>query len=206
MTAFLLLVGAYVLGATPTALWVGRGLFGVDLRREGSGNLGATNTLRTLGWKAAGLVMLGDVFKGFLPVAFFPGLAGVGSPAWLVAFGAAAIAGHVFSFWVGFRGGKGVATSTGVFLALAPWALAIALVVWAATVALSRWVSLGSVLAAVALPPAVLLTPHRGGQTVVAFSIFLALFILWSHRANIGRIRRGEERRITVGSGAGRAR
>ena len=204
MTALLLLAGAYVLGATPTALWVGRGLFGVDLRREGSGNLGATNTLRTLGWKAASLVMLGDVLKGFVPVAFFPGLAGVESPGWFVGFGAAAIAGHVFSFWIGFRGGKGVATSTGVFLALAPWALAIGLVIWATTVALTRWVSLGSILAALALPPVVLLTPHRGGQTVVAFSVVLAFFILWSHRANIGRLRRGEEPRITIGSGAGR--
>lgn len=206
MTASLLLLGAYVLGATPTALWVGRGLFGVDLRTKGSGNLGATNTLRTLGWGAGGLVMLVDVLKGFVPVALFPALAGVDDPAWLIGFGAAAIAGHVFSFWTGFKGGKGVATSTGVFLALAPWALAIAVLVWAATVALTRWVSLGSILAATTLPPAVVLTPHEGGGTVVAFSVALALFILWSHRANIGRILRGEERRITVGSDTGRTR
>jgi acyl phosphate:glycerol-3-phosphate acyltransferase len=199
MTPALLVLLAYALGATPTSHWVGLHLFGVDLRTRGSGNLGATNTFRVLGWKAGVPVITVDILKGFVPTALFPWLAGVQEPLWVLAFGGAAILGHVFSFWTGFRGGKGVATSTGVFLALAPWAVLAGLAVWMAAVVATRYVSLGSVLAALVLPWAVLLTPHRGGEAVQAFTLMLALFIVWAHRENLGRLRRGEERRLEIG-------
>ena len=193
----LLLVGvAYLVGATPTSYWVGRAISGTDLRRVGSGNLGATNVLRVLGWKAAVPVLLIDVAKGWLPVALFPLVDGSGAAGMALAYGAATILGHVFSFWVGFRGGKGVATSTGVFLALAPWALLIAFGVWLVVVSTTRMVSLGSILAGVTLPLAVWLTPHRGGEWTVPFTVALALFVVWAHRANIARILRGEENRF----------
>lgn len=204
----LLLVGAaYLVGATPTSYWVGKGFHGVDLRTQGSGNLGATNVFRVLGWRWALPVMLVDVFKGWAPAALFPFLlgaqrvaevGGAGADPWLwaPAFGAAAIVGHVFSFWVGFRGGKGVATSAGVFLALAPWALLVAFLAWVLAVGVTRIVSVGSVLAAVVLPPAVFLLPHHGGAVVPLFTVALALFVIWAHRANLGRLRRGEERRL----------
>jgi glycerol-3-phosphate acyltransferase PlsY len=204
--ALLLLVAAYVVGATPTSYWVGRGFHRVDLRTRGSGNLGATNVFRVLGWKWAVPVMLVDVLKGWAPAALFPlllsgwagggGVSGAEAWAWAPAFGAAAILGHVFSFWVGFRGGKGVATSAGVFLALAPWALLVAFGVWLGAVLLTRIVSLGSVLAAVVLPPAVFFLPHRGGAVVPLFTLLLAVFVIWAHRANLGRLRRGEEKRL----------
>ncbi|RMH20388.1 MAG: glycerol-3-phosphate acyltransferase, partial [Gemmatimonadetes bacterium] len=127
-------------------------------------------------------------------------------PSWALAFGGAAIVGHVFSLWVGFRGGKGVATSTGVFLALAPWAVAVGFAVWAGLVAATRIVSVGSIGAAVALPLAVLFTPHEGGRATVVFTFALGLFVIWAHRSNIGRLLRGEERPIGPGgsrSGAG---
>lgn len=196
MTPVLFLFLAYVLGATPSSLWVGRLFHGVDLRGEGSGNLGATNAFRVLGWQAALPVMLADVLKGFVPVALFPTLAGTESPGWLLAFGAAAILGHVFSFWVGFRGGKGVATSAGVFLALAPWALLVGFSVWLGLVLLTRIVSVGSIAAALVLPVAVLLTPSAGGDAVVVFSVLLGIFVVWAHRSNLRRLLRGEERRI----------
>ncbi len=196
MTPFFLLFLAYVLGATPSSLWVGRVFHGVDLRREGSGNLGATNAFRVLGWQAALPVMLADVLKGFVPVALFPNFAGTDSPAWLLAFGAAAILGHVFSFWVGFRGGKGVATSAGVFLALAPWALLIGFGVWLGLVLLTRIVSVGSIAAALVLPLAVLLTPSAGGDGVVIFAVLLGLFVIWAHRSNLRRLVKGTEARI----------
>jgi len=187
---------AYVLGATPTSLWVGRAVYGVDLRHEGSRNLGATNTLRVLGWKPAVPVILVDVGKGWAPVALFPLAApGVGEH-WLLAWGAAAIVGHVFSFWAGFRGGKGIATSTGVFLALAPWATLVAFLVWATVVSFTRYVSLGSIIAALILPAAVALTPHRGGGATLWFTAALAVFVIWAHRANVRRLLRGEENRF----------
>jgi acyl phosphate:glycerol-3-phosphate acyltransferase len=196
MMEWALLALAYGVGATPTSYWVARGFHGVDLRRVGSGNLGATNTYRILGWKAALPVGLFDVLKGWLPVVLFPSLAGVEGALWPLAFGGAAIVGHVCSFWVGFRGGKGVATSAGVFLGLAPWAFLVGFVVWFTTVLLTRYVSLGSILAALVLPPAVLLTPHRGGEAAVVFTVLLAVFVLWTHRENIRRLLDGSENRI----------
>ena len=106
MSAFLLVPLAYLLGATPTSLWVGRGIYGKDLRTLGSGNLGATNTFRVLGWKAALPVLLVDVAKGWFPVWYFPQIDDQAGPAWAIAYGAAAIVGHVFSFWVRSRTGK----------------------------------------------------------------------------------------------------
>jgi len=193
----LLLLAAYVLGATPTSLWVGRAFFGIDLRHEGSGNLGATNAFRVLGWKAAVPVMLFDILKGWVPVAIGPSLLSTElAPGWLAAVGGAAILGHVFSFWVGFRGGKGVATSAGVFLALAPLGVLAALAVWVAAIALTGYVSLGSILAALVLPFAVALTPHRGGDVVLVFSIAIAAFVIWAHRGNMRRLLSGTENRI----------
>lgn len=197
MTAPLLLLAAYVLGATPTSYWVAKGVHGVDLRAVGSGNLGATNTFRALGWKAALPVMLVDVLKGWAPVALFPLIPGAPTTTgWLLAFGAAAILGHVYSFWVGFRGGKGVATSAGVFMGLAPWGVLAALLVWLVVVFSTRIVSLGSIAAAVVLPVVVLLTPTRGGAVVQVFAFVLATFVILAHRANIRRLLRGEEHRF----------
>jgi glycerol-3-phosphate acyltransferase PlsY len=194
---FLLLILAYLLGATPTGLWVGKRFFGIDLRIIGSGNLGATNTFRVLGWKAALPVMLVDVLKGWLPTWLFPRLAYPGSAwGWTLAFGAAAILGHVYSVWVRFKGGKGVATSGGVFLALAPWAVLVAALAWTVTVWSTRIVSLGSVIAALVLPAAVALTPHQGGSALIWFSVGLSLFVIAAHRANLGRLARGEEHRF----------
>ena len=191
----LLLALSYLLGATPTSYWVGRGIHGVDLREHGSGNLGATNTFRVLGWKSALPVMIVDVAKGFVPVWFLPAFVG-GSFGWTLAFGAAAVVGHMFSVWVGFRGGKGVATSAGVFLALAPWAVLCGLGVWLAVVSISRIVSLASIAAAAALPVLVWLLPHRGGTGIVAFTAAVGLGVIWAHRSNVRRLLRGEESRF----------
>jgi glycerol-3-phosphate acyltransferase PlsY len=198
---FLLVLVGYLVGATPSSFWVGKVVYGVDLRGEGSGNLGATNTFRVLGWKAAVPVVLVDIGKGWLPVWLFPRLDEPSAAwAWALAYGGAAIVGHVFSVWVRFRGGKGVATSAGVFLALAPWSALVGLVAFAVTVAVTRLVSLGSILAALVLPVAVAFTPNpwppEARGWLLGFTVALALFVLWAHRSNIGRLLRGEEKRI----------
>lgn len=191
---WLLLAAAYLVGATPTSYLVGRVVHGIDLREHGSGNLGATNAFRVLGWKAALPVMVVDVLKGWIPTALFPLLDGAVPAEWALAYGAAAIVGHVFSIYVGFRGGKGVATSAGVFLALAPWAVVIGLVVWGVTVTLTRIVSLGSLLAALILPVAVFATNEPA--PVVWLSVGLALFVIYAHRVNIRRLVHGNENRF----------
>ncbi len=187
---------AYFVGSIPTSYLVGRIFGGVDLRREGSGNLGATNTYRVLGMKAAVPVAVVDVTKGWLPTWLFPSIDGSGVWTWTLAYGGAAIAGHIFSLWVRFKGGKGVATSAGVFIALAPGATLVALVVWTVVVAAWKIVSLASIAAAVSLPIAVMLLPQRTDPQLLAFTVGLALFVVWAHRANIGRLLRGEEKRI----------
>ena len=130
-----------------------------------------------------------------MPTAVFPLLAPA-SFAWTIGYGAAAILGHVFSFWIGFRGGKGVATSAGVFTALTPVAMLIAFVVWVATLAMTGYVSLASMLGGLALASSTLLIPHDGPWAVSAFTVVLAAFIIWAHRGNVARLIRGEERRF----------
>ena len=193
---YLLLGLAYLIGAIPTSYLVGRTFHGVDLREHGSGNLGATNAFRVFGWRSAVPVVFVDLAKGFVPVWMFPGLTGADF-GWTLAFGAAAIAGHMFSLFVGFKGGKGIATSAGVFAGLAPWAVLGALVVWFGLTFSTGYVSVGSIAAAVVLPPLIWLTPHEGDRTLVWFAAALAAFVVWAHRSNIYRLARGEENRFS---------
>ena len=196
MTPLLLTLLAYVLGSTPTSFWVGRAFFGVDLREVGSGNLGATNTFRALGWKAALPVMIVDVFKGWFPVWFFPQRDHSAIWDWTLAYAGAAILGHVFSFWVRLKGGKGIATSAGAFLALSPIGTLVALASWLMVTFSTRMVSAGSLAAALTLPLALLFVPHQGGNSLLIFTGALALFVFWAHRSNIKRIVKGEENRF----------
>lgn len=197
------LVIAYLSGSIPFAYLAGRIRKGIDLRQHGSGNLGATNVYRLLGWRIALVVLLLDAAKGALPVLFLPDLMGVGesSPgeyawAWPIAYGVAAIAGHVrsvFLLWKG--GGKGVATAAGVFFALALTPMIAAAVVWLGVVFATGYVSLASICAAVALPVAIALVEGMDSP-LLAVSLIVAFFVIWTHRANIGRLRRGEEHRF----------
>jgi glycerol-3-phosphate acyltransferase PlsY len=188
------IVAAYVLGATPTSYIAGRLGRGIDLREHGSKNLGATNVYRLLGWAYAIPVGLFDVAKGVIPVALFGRWAG--GPAWLaVTLGGAAVAGHMFSPYVRFRGGKGVATAAGVFLALAPLAIVIAIPVWALCLWLTGYVSLSSIVAALTFPLWVRLTTGDAGPTFWA-SVALALLIVLAHHANIQRLLAGTESRF----------
>ncbi len=191
---------SYLLGATPTSYWVGRVFHGLDLREHGSGNLGATNVFRVLGMRSALPVVVIDIAKGFAPVYLFSAVAGVGV-GWTLAYGAAAIVGHMFSVWVGFKGGKGMATSAGVFLGLAPWAVLGGFGIWLALTLPTGYVSLGSIGAAFALPILIAFTPHQGGGALVWFAGVLGAFVIWKHRGNVGRLLRGEEHRFRPGKG-----
>ena len=197
MTAPLLLLAAYLIGAIPTSYIAGRVTRGIDLREHGSGNLGATNAFRILGWRAATPIFIVDIAKGFLPVYFFPRIDGTDWIGWSLAYGAAAIIGHMFSIYVGFRGGKGVATGGGVFLALAPVAALGSLLIWTVLVFMTGYVSLASIAAAAALP--VLIAIAGAPLAVLALAIGLAAFVIYAHRGNIGRLRRGEEHRFRKG-------
>lgn len=199
MTIALWLVASYLVGATPTAYLAGRLARGIDLRDHGSKNLGATNVYRVLGWRWAIPVALVDIAKGTIPVALFGSWAGVGP--WLaVAFGCAAVLGHVFSPYMRFKGGKGVATALGVFLALAPIAVLIALPVWGGSLWLTGYVSLSSLIAAASFPAWVRLTAP-GAHAAFWASVALAALIVYSHRANVQRLLAGTENRFRTRRG-----
>jgi glycerol-3-phosphate acyltransferase PlsY len=204
VSLLLALLASYALGSIPAAYIAGQSR-GIDLRKHGSGNLGATNVFRVLGWKIGSVVFAFDMAKGAVPVLFFakwvdpaitanwPGdrhvLTGI-------LCGVAAIAGHVRPMWLKFgKGGKGVATAGGVFLALAPLETLLAIAAFAVTVLASGYVSLASLVTAVLLPTLLLIRDGAGSPMFVVCA-GIAAFVFWSHRANIERLRRGEEHRF----------
>lgn len=191
------LAASYLLGAIPTSYLAARLFRGVDLRTVGSGNLGATNLYRAAGWKVAVPVGLFDIAKGFVPATLLAAAVGGGvrDPGVGLACGIAAVVGHVYSVFVRFKGGKGVATGAGAMLGLAPLAVLAAAGVWALVTFTSGYVSLGSVVAALSLVPAVWLL-HPGQRGLLPFYLLLALGIVWLHRANLARLRAGTEHRF----------
>lgn len=190
LTVGFLILAAYFTGAIPTSFIVGR-IKGVDLRLHGSGNLGATNAFRVLGWRAAVPVFVVDILKGWAPAFLFPLWDRSNSALLALAYGAAAIIGHVFSIYVRFKGGKGVATSAGVLLALAPLAVVIGLLAWGLLVYTTGIVALASIVSAAVLPFVILAV--QGTTAVFWLSLALAAFVIFAHRANIRRLLRGQE-------------
>ena len=189
------LFASYLVGAIPTSYLAGRLFRGIDLREHGSKNLGATNVYRTLGWKYAIPVGLFDIAKGAVPVLVFaPRVSD--SQVFALACGIAAILGHVFSVFVRFRGGKGVATAAGVMLGLTPLALGVAALTWLAIVALSGYVSLASIAAAAVFPVAVYFLERLERPEILWLDVLVAVAIVWLHRANIRRLLDGTESRF----------
>jgi glycerol-3-phosphate acyltransferase PlsY len=188
---------AYVSGSLPFAHLAGLAK-GVDLRKQGSGNLGATNVFRVLGWKIGLAVFLADALKGALPVLLLaPRVESAHDPVlWSIAIGIAAIAGHVRPVFLKFgKGGKGVATAAGVFFALAPVPMLVSFGVFVAVVLASGYVSLGSLISAVVLTTLLGITLGIHAPLFLV-SLVISVFVFWTHRANIGRLRRGEEHRF----------
>ncbi|MGI9090567.1 MAG: glycerol-3-phosphate 1-O-acyltransferase PlsY, partial [Gemmatimonadaceae bacterium] len=197
LSPLIALVIAYLAGSVPAAYLAGKWR-GVDLRKHGSGNLGATNVVRVLGGRMGAAVFAFDVLKGFLPVLLLPRFTDTTHPEMLaLALGIAAILGHVKPiFLLGRGGGKGVATATGVFLGLAWLPTLISFAVWLAVFFVRRYVSLASLAGAVALPLAFLATGAPLDDPEFLAAVMIAAFVFYTHRANIGRLRRGEEHRF----------
>ncbi|MCB1043995.1 MAG: glycerol-3-phosphate 1-O-acyltransferase PlsY [Acidobacteria bacterium] len=194
------LIVAYLCGSIPTAIWVGRIARGIDIREHGSGNAGATNAYRVLGWKLALIVVFVDVLKGFLPTWAVSQWFMPNPPLLQIGVGMAAISGHVWTIFAGFRGGKGVGTAAGVLLALYPVAVPICLAVFACVVWRSGMVSLASMCAVATLPASLWVLQQFFGYRIQTELWVLAIgivpFVVFTHRSNIGRILRGEEHRF----------
>jgi glycerol-3-phosphate acyltransferase PlsY len=184
-------IASYLLGSVPTGLLLGKAL-GVDIRTYGSGNIGATNVYRALGRRVGVITLLGDCLKGLVPVlaARWYGLPDI----WVAAVGLAAFLGHIYTVFLRFKGGKGVATALGVFLGSSPLAVLIALGVFALILGKWRYVSLASITAAAAMPLIVAVIDRR--PLIIIMTLLIATLVIWKHRENIGRLKTGTEHRF----------
>jgi acyl phosphate:glycerol-3-phosphate acyltransferase len=205
MKEVLLIVIAYLIGSIPTAVWVSRLFFGVDIRDYGSGNAGATNTFRVLGSRWGTFVMVIDVLKGLAATCLYlllPYYVGHESE-WdrtnlMVGLGLAAVLGHIFPLWADFRGGKGVATLFGMVLAIQPLVAICCVGVFLLVLYLTRFVSLSSILASIAFAVFILVIFNEKEPLYRAFAIAVALLVLLTHQKNIGRLLRGSESKVPI--------
>jgi glycerol-3-phosphate acyltransferase PlsY len=199
------LVSSYIIGSVPTSIIMGKIVKGIDIREHGSGNAGATNTFRILGWKPALVVVIVDVFKGWLPAATFATL-WIGDAPQIdigiiqILCGFAAVLGHTYTVFAKFRGGKGIGTLAGMLLALYPIVFPFCLIVFILTLMFTGYVSLGSIFAAVSLPIFLMLLPligiEKGSFSLFIFSLLIPWFAIYTHRSNIVRLRNGTENRF----------
>jgi len=195
------LIVAYLVGGVPWSLIIGKRFYGVDPRQHGSGNLGATNVMRTLGVRAAAVVLALDIGKGALAVAIAmlfcpPSVTGNARDWLLIGVSMAAVLGHTYSPYIRFKGGKGVATAAGAVAVAMPRVWLLLFITFVAVVAVSRMVSLGSIVVAVEFPILVAWI-YQGHPAFLIFAVVASTFVIWRHRGNIARIYRGEESKLS---------
>src|SRR5215217_5716124 len=203
MKEILLILCAYMIGSIPTAVWVSRYLYGIDIRDYGSGNAGATNTYRVLGPKLGTFVMTIDVLKGVCATSLYLLIPYYLHDEWdrtnlMVGLGLAAVLGHIFPIWADFRGGKGVATLFGMVLAIQPLVALYCIGVFLMVLYLTRFVSLSSILASVAFAVFILFIFNEKETLYRGFAIAVALMVLLTHQKNIGRLLRGNESKVPI--------
>jgi len=199
--SLLALVLSYLAGSIPSAVWAGKIFHGIDVREHGSGNAGATNTVRVLGWKTGIPVLLFDLFKGWLAASLplFLNAAPVGSEqmtALQIICGMVAILGHVFPVFAGFRGGKGVATTFGVLLALQPWLTLTCAGIFLVVLLISGYVSLGSMISVIMFPVLLMTLFHTPSLLFKIFAVVVAVAVVLTHSKNISRLIKGEEKKF----------
>ena len=205
----ILFVAAYLIGSICTAVWLGKWYYGIDIRKHGSGNSGATNTFRVLGKKPGTIVMLIDIFKGWAATSLanvlllFDAIHADNLIIFQLLMGMLAVVGHIFPVYERFKGGKGVATLLGMMLAIQPEAALVCIVIFVVVLLLSKYVSLGSMIAALAFPMLLLLHPrfHPDNPILIIFGFILFAIVVITHRKNINRLIAGEESKanITIG-------
>ena len=195
------LVGAYLLGSIPSAVWIGKAFYGIDVRHHGSKNAGATNTFRVLGVKAGIPVLLIDAFKGTAACSLVYLILTPDMHEFITiqfVFGVAAVLGHIFPIFAGFKGGKGVATITGIVLAISPIPTLVAMGVFVITLLLSKYVSLSSILAGLSFPFLVIFVFKTPENSMIFFSILVSIVLLLTHRKNVERLIHKQENKANL--------
>ncbi|MEJ8758522.1 glycerol-3-phosphate 1-O-acyltransferase PlsY [Pontibacter sp. H259] len=202
----ILFIAAYLIGSICTAVWLGKWYYGIDIRQHGSGNSGATNTFRVLGKKPGTIVMLIDIFKGWLATSMasllviFEAIPADNLIIFQLIMGMLAVVGHIFPVYEKFKGGKGVATLLGMMLAIQPEVALVCIVIFVVVLLLSKYVSLGSMIAALAFPMLLLLHPrfHPDNPILIIFGFILFAIVVITHRKNINRLIAGEESKANI--------
>jgi len=195
---YLFLLLAYLTGAIPSSVWIGQRFYGLDVREHGSGNAGATNTFRVIGKKAGVLVLLLDILKGWFATTVLSNLAGNQSIDYMLALGLVAVLGHIFPIYIGFRGGKGIASLLGVIIAIHPMASVFSILVFISTLIVSRFVSLSSILAACSFPILIIAHFQSTNKSLVIFSLMVAVLVIFTHKKNIERLFNQEESKVVL--------
>ena len=197
MNYFFLLL-SYLIGALSSSVWIGLRFFNTDVREHGSGNAGATNTFRVLGKPVGILVLILDVLKGWVAVTLLSYLAGNETVEFKLTLGLIAVIGHIFPIYIGFRGGKGIASLLGVIIAIHPYAALISCSVFLVSLLLWKFVSLSSILAAIAFPLAILIYFNEKNAALNIFSIMVTVLVLFTHKKNIERLFNKEESKVKI--------
>jgi glycerol-3-phosphate acyltransferase PlsY len=209
MTEIILIILAYIIGSIPTAVWVSKSVFGIDIRDYGSGNAGATNSFRVLGSKWGSFVMLVDVTKGIIATSLYILIPfyltnELARTNFMIALGMAAVLGHILPIFANFRGGKGVATLLGMALAIQPMVALLCLVVFLITLLSTRFVSLSSMFAGVAFMVLILFIFNEKETIYRLFAIIVAMMVVVTHQKNISRLIKGTENKVPIFKNRGR--
>jgi glycerol-3-phosphate acyltransferase PlsY len=196
-----LMAGAYLLGSIPTSVWIGKAFFNKDVRNFGSGNAGATNTIRVLGYAAGIPVLLFDIFKAWLPVYlsihyFDWNIKGDLLVYLQILIGLASVFGHIYPLYIGFKGGKGVATLAGMALALFPLAFLSSFITFVLVILITRYVSLGSMAAAIVFPVFLVFVFKHQSTPLIMLGVFASVFLIFTHRKNIKKLMNGTENKF----------
>ena len=203
MNELTLVILAYLIGSVPTAVWVSRSFFNIDIRDYGSGNSGATNTYRVLGYKWGTVVMIVDMVKGFAAVKLayllpFYVVDEFARTNFQIGLGLCAVLGHIYPIWAQFRGGKGVATLFGLVLGISPWTALCCIGVFSLVLFLTRFVSLSSILASLAFPVFILVIFNVDNHAYRIFAVVVALLVILTHQKNISRLLKGSESKAPI--------
>lgn len=197
MTHFFLLL-AYFIGAIPSSVWIGKSFYNIDVREHGSGNAGATNTFRIIGKKAGSIVLFIDIFKAWSATSILSYLASNQTIEYMLALGLVAVLGHIFPIYIGFRGGKGIASLLGVIIAIHPLASLFSIGIFILTLLITRIVSLSSIASATTFPFLVYFYFKDTNSTLIVFSIMVCVLVLFTHKKNIERIFKKEESKVRI--------
>ena len=195
---YLFFLLAYLIGSIPSSVWIGKRFYNLDVREHGSGNAGATNSFRILGKRVGSVVLIIDIFKAWLSTYVLSYIANDQSTENMLGLGMVAVLGHIFPIYIGFRGGKGIASLLGVIIAIQPTAALFSILTFLISLIFSRYVSLSSILAACTFPATIILYLKSDSNALIIFSVMVSVLVLFTHKKNIERLFKKEESRVKL--------